>query len=524
MQSPWGEEVAEGRYAGHAGLIYPQRPQSFAELFTGAERWSQRIFLVQGDRRITFGDFFAAVDAARAVLEPLGIRPGDRVVLLGYNSAEWVVALWAIWSLGAVPVLGNRWWSPREAEHSIALVAPRAVITDAADLSVPAGVSVLDINELGQCFGSVTHTLPGLPGPASEDSPVAVLFTSGSSGMPKAVELPFRAVVANQQNVLVRSRQLPQFLDPEAPQPVNLVCTPLFHVGALATLLTQVITGGRIVLTRGRFDPAEVLALIETEGVQRWGGVPTMAVRVLEHPALDTHDVSSLRSWPLGGAAVSPVLLERMARRLPQLARRGLANTWGMTEGAGFFTVAGSADLARYPASVGRPYPTVELAIHDPDPDGVGEVLVRSPTVMLGYIGIDSGPVDSDGWLHTGDLGHLNEEGYLFIDGRSKDMVIRGGENIACPHVEAALLSHPDVVEAAAIGLPHPDLGEELAAVVVHRTGVRAPTEEELTRHLRGVLAYFAIPTRWRIREHPLPTVAGEKVDKKGLAAEFGNP
>ena len=121
----------------------------------------------------------------------------------------------------------------------------------------------------------------------------------------------------------------------------------------------------------------------------------------------------------------------------------------------------------------------------------------------------------------TGQHAVLNDDGYLFIDGRSKDMVIRGGENIACPHVEAALLRHPDVVEAAAIGLPHAELGEELAAVVVYRAGGRQPSEEELVRHLQGVLAYFAIPTRWRIRDQRLPTVAGEKIDKKNLAAEF---
>lgn len=522
----WGEDVAAGRYAGHEGLVYLERPRTFTDLFAGTQRWAQRTFLVLGERRITFGEFFAAVDAARAGLVPLQIEPGERIVLLAYNSPDWVVALWAIWSLGAVPVLGNRWWSPREAEHSIALVAPRAVITDAADVVVPAGVPVLAVADLRRCFGGFSQTPPELPGPGDEDDPAAILFTSGSSGMPKGVELSLRAVVANQQNVLVRSRQLPHLLDPAGAQPVNLVCTPLFHVGALATLLTQVITGGRIVLNQGRFDAGQVLALIEAEGVQRWGAVPTMAVRVLEHPDFDTYDLSSLQAFPLGGAAVSSVLLERLARKLPQLARRGLANTWGMTEGAGFFTVAGSADLKHHPGSVGRPYPTVELSILDPGADGVGEVLVRSPTVMRGYVGIapDSpgNPVDSEGWLHTGDLGHLDADGYLYIDGRSKDMVIRGGENIACPHVEAALLSHPDVVEAAAIGLPHPDLGEELAVVVVHRAGGSAPTEADLVRHLQGAVAYFAIPTRWQIREQPLPTVAGEKVDKKGLAAEFG--
>jgi acyl-CoA synthetase (AMP-forming)/AMP-acid ligase II len=123
--------------------------------------------------------------------------------------------------------------------------------------------------------------------------------------------------------------------------------------------------------------------------------------------------------------------------------------------------------------------------------------------------------------LRTGDLGHINDEGYLFIEGRSKDVVIRGGENIACAHVEAALATHPAVVEVAAIGLPHPDLGEELAAVVVHRPSTPAPTEEQLRDHLNGAVAYFAIPTRWQIRTQPLPTLAGEKVDKKRLAAEF---
>ena len=521
MQPPWGDEVSAGSFAGHPGLLYRQRPHSFAELLTGVERWSQRTFLVQRTRRITFGEFFTAIGAAQERLRPCGIQPGDRVALLAYNSPDWMVSLWAIWSLGAVPVLGNRWWSPQEAAHSLDVVAPRAVISDAPNLTSGCGVPVLDIAGFGDCFGTADGALPDIPGPPDEDDAAVILFTSGSSGMPKAVELSFRAIVANQQNVLARARQLPHLLSADAPQPVNLICTPLFHIGAFATQLTQTITGGRIVFNAGRFDAGEVLALIESEGVQRWGAVPTMAVRLLEHPEFESHDLSTLRSFPMGGAPVPPVLLEKMARRLPQLADRGLANMWGMTEGGGFLTLASSSDLGRCPGTVGRALPTVELAIADPDDAGVGEVLVRSPTVMNGYLGIAGDTVDSDGWLHTGDLGHLDSEGYLFIDGRSKDMVIRGGENIACPHVEAALLRHPDVVEAAAIGLPHPELGEELAAVIVYRAGRRAPSEDELVRHLQGTLAYFAIPTRWKIRQQPLPTIAGEKVDKKNLAAEF---
>ena len=523
MQSPWGDEVRAGSYCGHPGLLYPQRPRTFADLLFGVERWAPRTFLVHGERRIGFGQFFGAVAAVRKHLAPLGITPGDRVMLLAYNGPEWVLALWAIWSVGAVPVLGNRWWSHREVEHSTALTTPRAVITDAPDLvaGAPQDTAILNIAGLGECFADSGSAPPEIPGPTEEDDPAVILFTSGSTGMPKAVELGFRSVVANQQNVLARSGQLPQLIPADGPQTVNLISTPLFHIGAFATLITQTITGGRIVFNVGRFDPAAVLSLIESERVQRWGAVPTMAARLLEHPDFDSHNLSSLRSFPLGGAPVPPVLLERLARRLPQLKGRGMVNMWGMTEGGGFFTVATGADLQRFPTTVGRPLPTVELRIDAPDEDGSGEILVRSPTVMRGYLGIEHGPVDAQGWLRSGDLGHLNDEGYLFIDGRSKDMVIRGGENIACPHVEAALMRHPDVIEAAAVGIPHPDLGEELAAVVVYRAGGPIPTEDDLARHMAREVAYFAVPTRWRIRTEPLPTVGTEKVDKKSLIDEF---
>lgn len=515
MQSPWGDEVVAGEYGGHPGLVYGRRPRTFAELLFGVDRWSDRTFLVQGDRRFTFAEFFTAVAHAREHLTPFGIRPGDRVMLLAYNSPDWVLALWSIWSCGAVPVLGNRWWSERETEHSISLVEPRMVITDSPE------VAGLDISRLRDCFAGGSAGLPGIAGPADEEAPAVVLFTSGSTGMPKAVELPFRSLVANQQNVLARARQLPHQIPADGPRPVNLISTPLFHIGAFATLITQVITGGTIVFNTGRFDPAQVLALIESERVERWGAVPTMAARLLEHPDFESRDLSSLRAFPLGGAPVPPVLLERLARALPQLQGRGMVNTWGMTEGGGFFTLATGADLERFPTTVGRPFPTVELSIGEADAHGKGEILVRSPSVMLGYISADDGTVDPQGWLRTGDLGHINDEGYLFIDGRSKDMVIRAGENIACPHVEAALMRHPDVVEAAAIGLAHPDLGEELAAVVVHRPGGRVPTEDELTRHMAGEVAYFAVPSRWIIRAEPLPTVGTEKIDKKSLAREF---
>ncbi|CAN5868536.1 class I adenylate-forming enzyme family protein [soil metagenome] len=512
----WGSEVRAGTYRGHDGLLYDQGPSTFEDLIAATTAWTDRTFLVHGERRISFAEFRTAAQAARAQLTELGVRSGDRVMVFGFNSPEWVVALWALWLAGAVPVLANRWWSVAEIDHAVRLLAPRHILTDMA-LSVDVPSSAL--GELRAAFDADDRA----PGPApAADASALILFTSGSSGMPKAVELSRRSVVANQHDILQRGGRLPHLLDGDSRQVVSLATTPMFHIGGLSSLLTHFLTGGKIVMAEGRFDPGQILRLIERERIQIWGAVPTMAIRILEHPDFESFDLSSLRSWPLGGAPVTTALLDRIRTRLPGLRERGLSNTWGMTEAGGFLTVADARDMARHPGTVGRPYPVVEIRIAEPNSDGVGEVLARSPTVMNGYVGVMSGEtVDADGWLHTGDLGHLTDDGYLFIDGRSKDVVIRGGENIACPHVEAAIATHPDVIEVAALGLPHPDLGEELVAVVVHQAGVDAPTAEQLSAHVTGVLSYFAVPTRWEIRAQALPTLAGEKVDKRSLAKDF---
>ncbi len=518
----WGSAVRPGRFSGHDGLVYDDGPSTFDDLISGTAAWTDRTLLVHGERRISFAGFRNAVDAARPMLASLGIGAGDRVMIFGYNSPEWIVALWATWLSGAVPVLANRWWSPAEVGHAVALLAPAHILSDTA-LAVDAPCSPLA--ELRTSFGRTEHPghTTGGGEAVDDDSPALVLFTSGSSGMPKAVELSRRSVICNQHNILARNRRFPHLLDTESPQAVSLATTPMFHVGGLSSLLTGFLTGGKIVMTEGRFDAGQILGLIEREHIQIWGAVPTMAIRLLAHPDFESFDLTSLKSWPLGGAPVTTDLLDRIRAKLPNLRQRGLSNTWGMTEAGGFLTAADARDLAEHPGTVGRPYPVVELSIADPGPDGVGEVLARAPTVMIGYVGRDDDDtVDDDGWLHTGDLGHLTDDGFLFIDGRAKDVVIRGGENIACPHVEAAIASHPGVVEVAALGIPHSELGEELVAVVVHRADMAPPTIDELQRHLDGTLSYFAIPSRWEIRSEPLPTLAGEKVDKKALVRTFG--
>jgi acyl-CoA synthetase (AMP-forming)/AMP-acid ligase II len=514
----WGTEFGPATVNGHPGLAFEPRPTEFDHLLVGAERWADREFLVQGDRRITHGDFRAAIPAAATWLSKEGVRAGDRVLLLSYNSPDFVLALWGLWWLGAVPVFGNRWWSDAEIEHALTVTKPVLALTDRADWT-PDVLTVRQLGELGALIGRTDDRPSTRIG--GEDDPALILFTSGSAGVPKAVVLSRRSVIGTQHNTMYRTRRLQQNLDPSKPQAVTMVCTPLFHVGGVGNILLALLTGAKLVLNAGKFDPAQVLELIEAEGVQSFAGVPTMAARLIEHPDFARRDLSSLRALPFGGAPVPAKLLTTMVERLPQLKRGGLGNSWGMTESGGFLASAGAADILERPGTVGPPAPCAEIRIADPDPDGIGEVVVRAPTMRLGYLQADGTleGVDADGWLRTGDLGRIDDDGYLYLTGRAKDIVIRGGENIACAHVEHTLLTHPQVLEAAVFGIPHDDLGEELVAAV--RTTGAPPTEAELREFLRARLAYFEVPTAWRIAADPLPTLAGEKIDKKTLKSTF---
>jgi acyl-CoA synthetase (AMP-forming)/AMP-acid ligase II len=291
----------------------------------------------------------------------------------------------------------------------------------------------------------------------------------------------------------------------------------------MQTIMTALLTGGTLVFLNGRFDAAEVLRIIEEENVRVWGAVPTMITRVLDHPDLAVRDTSSLSSLTIGGSFVPPELLERARAAFPT-ARRRTGTVYGMTEAGGGLTAVAGTDMEERPGTVGRALPTVDLQIIDPDEKGVGEILARSPTLMDGYLGCPDDPIlTDDGWLHTGDLGRIDADGYLFVLGRCKDIVIRGGENIACPHVEAAILTHPEVQHAAVLGIPDPEYGEQVAAVVVRRPGSLV-SGDDLVLHVKDRLGYFQVPTLWWIRDEPLPTNATGKVKKRDLQRDWPTP
>lgn len=521
VESPlWGRDVEPGCVQGNPCRRYTHRPRSVGALLRDARRWQgARTFIVEGERRLSFGAFEAAVARVTVQLQARGVRPGDRIVLLAYNSIEWLAAFWAVQSLGAVAVLCNAWWSAQETSEAIADVSPSWVL---ADLLVKRGLhndpKAVDMALVRQWVdGGDRPSLPPLP-EVSEDALSIIMFTSGTTGRAKGALMSQGGVVANLQNLLVLTGRLPSEMAPDAPGTVSLLTVPLFHLAGVQVSLSTLLTGGKLVLQEGRFDPGAVMRLIEQERVRVWGSIPTMVSRVLEHPDVGRHDLSSLRSIPMGGAAIAPELRARIPHVFPGV-KKSVGSLYGCTEAGGILAAGSADDLRERPGCVGKPLPVVELRIANPDAQGVGEIQARTPAVTLGVWGEAEAATDSEGWVRTGDLGRL-QDGYLYLSGRSKDIVIRAGENIACAHVEQCLLRHPAVQEVAVLPLPHADLGEEVAAVVVLREGQSA-TAEDLAAHAQALLGKFEVPSRWWLRREPLPTNATGKIAKAGLKADW---
>ncbi|KPM54409.1 AMP-dependent synthetase [Frankia sp. R43] len=514
----WGRDVADEQVGGFSYRMYEPRARRLDSLLEQAERWTGRAHIIQGDARLDHGDLGKAARLKAAQLAQHGVGRGDRVALLGWNSADWVVNLWASWWLGAVPVLVNAWWSTREMEHAFELLTPAAVLVDRRLAGkVPAGSPVAPWPTADVAEGP----LPARVESDDENEPALILFTSGSTGFPKAVVLSHRSIISGLHGLLRITRRLPQELE-GAPSSVALHTGPLFHIGGVQTLVRGVVVGETLVFPEGKYDPFQAMALIEEHRVTRWSAVPTMVSRLLDAQAQRPVDLSSLRSLTLGGAPAHPSLYQRIRDELPSVQAR-VATGYGLTENGGQATAASGRDTRDRPGCCGLPLPTVEIAFGNPSADGTGEVLLRAASQMLGYYGEQSSPIDADGWLHTGDLGHLDEDGYLWVTGRSKDLILRGGENIAPLSVERALVGVPGVLDAAVVGVAHPDLGEEVAAVVVvdEATALRPDLEEYIISILRAELASFAIPSQWRFQTEELPVLGSEKIDKKALSTQL---
>jgi long-chain acyl-CoA synthetase len=500
----WGTTLTTERIDGNPFRMFSPRPRGVGELLSEAERRPDEVHLVEGSRRVCFGELARAARRGADELRDRQVGVGDRVVICGWNSVDWVIAFWSVLYAGATAVLANPAWSAAERKEIFAALDPALILDAGGDPQFSLQRFAAAATAPGDASGD---------GPRGGDEDVAVIvFTSGTSATPRGAVLTHRAVVAAQHNVLAATGKLPDALPPDWRGDAQLQTIPLFHIGGFQQLIGALLTGGRMVFLRDRFDPAEVLALIERERIARWGAIPTMLSRVVDHPDAARRNLASMRVVGVGGAPVSAHLQDRVRATFPNLSRGG-GQVYGLSEAGGLVTSA-AGDRERPPGSAGRPLPLVELRIAE------GEILLRSPAQLSGYWGRQDSPVDEDGWLHTGDLGRLDERGYLFITGRSKDMIIRGGENISPAQVEAALLRHPHVLEAAVVGLPDADLGENVAAAVVLGPGATL-TPPELADFIRERLPRYAVPTTWWLRTDSLPTNAAGKVIKRALVAAW---
>lgn len=537
-------EIVVEEICGIPTQVYAQRMRSLRELVAQNVLRPEVDFLVQGDRRFTFGEHDAHVRRVATSLRALGVERGDRVAILAANSPEWVISFWACAVLGAVSVPLNAWWKAEELEFGLVDSGSRIVIADErrVELLRP---RLTEMRELEHVFSTgaagdhpvrpFSDLLGGDPdklpdSPVEEDDLLAIMYTSGTTGQPKGATITHRQTLANLQNIVLagisaamRGTPLPEMSGKL--QSASLLVVPLFHVtGCLATMVTSYATGGKLVLMPpGRFDADQAMEIIEREKVTAIGGVPTVMWRIVESPNLGQYDLSSVQRASYGGAPAAPELVQRIEEVFPNL-RHTLSTAYGLTETASVATLNGGDDYFRKPGSVGRAVPTVELRVVDADGSDVpagerGEIWIKGPTVMAhGYWRRPDANAASlnDGWFHSGDIGYLDDESFLYIVDRAKDMIIRGGENVYCVEVEHVLFDHPDVIDAAVVGVPDKVLGEQVKAVVQLRPGSRL-TGDGLRAFCREHLADFKVPEYVELRDEPLPRNPAGKVLKNLL-------
>lgn len=519
--------------------IYSKAPPTLPALFDEfCALHGDAEFLVDGVVRLTFAQTHAlARRVAAGLVTRHGVRRGDRVAIAARNSANWIIAYMGVLMAGGCVTLLNGWWSGGELAGGIALPDCTLVLADRpranrlAEQPIRARLVLMDHGEPEQGLAAVLGgegdqwRLPDLAG----DDLATIMFTSGSTGTAKGAVSDHQAVVQATFNFAVQSLAalMSEVDEGELPSPQStLVSVPLFHVtGEIALFLQSFVTGRRLVIMP-KWDAREAMHLIERERITFFAGVPLMSQEIATHPSRVHYDLSSCSGFAAGGAPRPAEHVEQLHEALPHAA---LFMGYGLTETncSGCCNI-GDNYLAK-PASTGpASEPLVEIAVLGPDgaplPTGMrGEIAVRSVCNFSGYWGNPqetAAALRDDGFFLTGDLGYLDEDGYLFVVDRKKDIIIRGGENIASAEVEQAIYAHPGVAEASVFGLPDDRYGEVPVAVYSIKDGHRL-SEEELRQHLAKRIAPFKVPVRlWR-ENSALPRLGTEKIDKRTLKARY---
>jgi acyl-CoA synthetase (AMP-forming)/AMP-acid ligase II len=536
--APYELEVRDGlrRYRTAPAIL----PEALA---TGRAHGAAEFLLYEGERW-SFEDFFSEADAAAAALLARGIGPGGRVAIAMRNYPEWMAAFVAVVSIGATVVPLNSWGTPADIAFGLEDSGASLVICDeqryrglAADYPALGDEAIIARPadpDHPQAWQQVLAPHRGAGAPdisCSGDDIAMIMYTSGTSGRPKGavsthdaicqaiVNLECTAIAAAMSNGEAFAAMLERGHPPTA-----LLGIPLFHVSGCHSQFLTCLRGGRRLIIMYKWDPQKALHYIETERATTIAAAPSMLIDLLEAPGFDAADTSSLFALAAAGAATPPLLRRLLREKVPG---HFFGTGWGMTEtNAQGVSIAG--DLAdERPGSAGLPHPVVDLEIRDGAgspcaPGDAGEIWVRSPTTIREYWQRpDANASDfADGWFRSGDIGYLDEDGFLYLSDRAKDMIIRGGENIYPVEIEHVFLELDAVQEVAVVGMPDERMGECVVAILRLR-GESPLSEEQLLAHARERLAAYKLPSRIVLREAPFPRNATDKVLKQPLREEL---
>ena len=529
--------------------VWKHAPTNMRQVAMAARTHGDRLFAIYEDERVTYEAWFRAVARMAAELRERGVAKGDRVALAMRNLPEWPVAFFAATTIGAICVPLNAWWTGPELAFGLANSGAKLLVCDAErwERIAPHRGELPDLEhalvsrsdaplegaeQLEDLLGTPKDyaALPSAELPQVDINPedeATIFYTSGTTGQPKGALGTHRNLCTNIMSSAYNGAIafLRRGEEPPAPvQKVGLTVIPLFHVTACSAGLMGYVVAGHTMVFMHKWDPVKAFQLIEREKVNLTGGVPTIAWQLLEHPERANYDLSSLEAVAYGGAPAAPELVRKIHEEFGALP----ANGWGMTETMATVTGHSSEDYLNRPDSCGPPVAVADLKIVGDDgvtelPVGeVGELWARGPMVVKGYWNRPEATAETfvDGWVRTGDLARLDEEGWCYIVDRAKDMIIRGGENIYSSEVENVLYDHPAVTDAALVAIAHPTLGEEPAAVVHLAPGMSA-TEDELREWVAARLAKFKVPVRIAFVQDTLPRNANGKILKKDLGAFF---
>ncbi len=491
--------------------VFAQQPANLREiLLAAADRFGDRPYTVFPERSETFRSVLGPVASVAAALrDRYGVGKGDRVAIAAANCPGYALTFWAATALGAITVALNGWWTGPELAYGIELTTPRVVFGDGRRLERLAGVELdVPVVDFDPALEEMEAHAPGaaMPDvPIAPDDPFLILFTSGTTGRPKGALLSHRSnlhfiwssMLGPTASAAIEGRAFGS-----AMLPCTINASPMFHVSGLnCQLVMSTVTGQTIVYPpQGKWREDVHLRLTEQHGATTWSLVPTQLWRLLQYEDLERYDLSSLKVVGGGSAVWPPELLRTLERRLPGV-RPGLGMGYGMTETNGLGTSLRGSATYEHPDAIGWASPGCEIQVRDPvsdeaaGEDEVGEICIRTAASMIGYWDNPDATklaLDHDRWYHTGDFGHISG-GLLYLQGRRRDLIIRGGENIYPAEIENRLLEHPSLSEVAVIGVPHPTLGQEVKAVIVRPDADL--TADDVRAWVGAGLAAYKVPT-----------------------------